>query len=564
MQHATQAASTSVVAWVVPAVVVLVIAAAVAATVVLILRRASRRTAPRSVGTPVAGSLGQVFESNRVSNSGAPIRVPIDELATSANRWLVRVDDEVAASADELGFAIAEFGETRTAPFSKTLATARRELAEAFALKQRLDDAIPESEQERRDWNERIISLCRRTHESLAAQGAAFDELRELERTAAASLPAIAGRITEVEALVPDARRRLDSLAAAYSADAITTVSLNVRHAEESLEAARQALATAEGRVADGRGAGGRDAGAGTGAGAGADAGAGTGTGADATGSRVGGAIGGAIAPAVRVAEESVHRASVLIGAIEAKERDLRTAGSALIDLVVDSEGDLREARALDRRTLDRAAHEAVAAAIRQLERALRQPSTSGPQANPVASLDILRDANQELEIAVDRARTRQQRLDHARTVLAGSLVSARNHLHAASDFIATRRGAVGPEARTRLAEADRHLSMAEAEAAGDPVAALDTARRAAMLAQDADALARYDVQSGGYYDPQRDERADGAREGYGRNWDAGRHRRSARSGATTAGALLGGLVLGGLASRGWGGGDVDLDDLFD
>ena len=47
-----------------------------------------------------------------------------------------------------------------------------------------------------------------------------------------------------------------------------------------------------------------------------------------------------------------------------------------------------------------------------------------------------------------------------------------------------------GVDARTRLAEAERQLMLAESES--DPVEALDAARRSATSARDADALARY------------------------------------------------------------------------
>ena len=78
------------------------------------------------------------------------------------------------------------------------------------------------------------------------------------------------------------------------------------------------------------------------------------------------------------------------------------------------------------------------------------------------------------------------------RTALAGALRIAESHIGTADSFISGRRGRIGPDARTRLASARRELELARLEA--DPVAALDAARRAATLATDADALARYDT----------------------------------------------------------------------
>ena len=68
--------------------------------------------------------------------------------------------------------------------------------------------------------------------------------------------------------------------------------------------------------------------------------------------------------------------------------------------------------------------------------------------------------------------------------------LAATNQIATAREFIAGHGGSV--EARTRLAEAERQFTIAQA--AADPVEALDTIRRSVTLAQDADALARYDA----------------------------------------------------------------------
>ena len=92
------------------------------------------------------------------------------------------------------------------------------------------------------------------------------------------------------------------------------------------------------------------------------------------------------------------------------------------------------------------------------------------------------------LDTALAGARNQQQRLEHARTALVGALVAARSQIGVTKTFMAGGRPDVG--ARTRLAEAERQLMLAESES--DPVEALDAARRAATNARDADALARY------------------------------------------------------------------------
>ena len=63
------------------------------------------------------------------------------------------------------------------------------------------------------------------------------------------------------------------------------------------------------------------------------------------------------------------------------------------------------------------------------------------------------------------------------------------------SDYVETRRGAVGPEARTGLSEAARLAQQAQVMLPTDPVAALAQVQQAGSLAEQARQLAQADVQ---------------------------------------------------------------------
>ncbi len=105
-----------------------------------------------------------------------------------------------------------------------------------------------------------------------------------------------------------------------------------------------------------------------------------------------------------------------------------------------------------------------------------------------MGQLDRLGDARAQLGGALASARNQQQRFDHARAAYEGTLVAARSQISVARELIG-HEGA-SARARTRLAEAERQLMIAEAET--DPVEALDAIRRSVTHARDADALARY------------------------------------------------------------------------
>ena len=120
-------------------------------------------------------------------------------------------------------------------------------------------------------------------------------------------------------------------------------------------------------------------------------------------------------------------------------------------------------------------------------------------------------------------------------------LATARAQVQAAEDYLVARRGAVGAEARTRLAEAGRLLVEAEGIAQVDPAAALATAQRAESLAGTAMSLAQQDVGGFGGY-------GGGAGGGYGAP-------QRGSSGGDVFGAVLGGILINSVLGGGGGGG---------
>ena len=133
------------------------------------------------------------------SPAGPPVQPPveIEKLHAQANRLLVETDDAVRASEQELGFAVAEFGTARTEAFEQALASSRAALARGFAVRQQLEDDVPETEDERRVLLTRVIEECDAANQVLDDEAERFDELRDLltsapqrlERALAGALP---------------------------------------------------------------------------------------------------------------------------------------------------------------------------------------------------------------------------------------------------------------------------------------------------------------------------------------------------------------------------------------
>ncbi|PRY67211.1 hypothetical protein B0I08_107106 [Glaciihabitans tibetensis] len=376
----------------------------------------------------------------------------IEQLTLHAGAILVRADDAVQSAENEVGFAVAQFGPERTRAFAEAVTDARAQVAEAFRLKQQLDDAYPDTDQQRRDWTKRVIALGESATRAIDEHTRQFTALRRSEADSPTRLLDLRAAIEHTRARLPASAATLQRLAARYDPALLTEVQTNAVDAEQNLaEAGRRADVIAT-RIAPG------------------------------------GVNAEAVTTELDAASSLVRDADRLLSAIEACDTSVGQAEAALSALVEATRTDLVESRAMRDAAPDPETGARVLRAIEEVDFVLAGTgSPSGPR-NPVHDLGRLGSAVSTLDTALAGARNQQQRLAHARTALVGALVGARSEITVAKTFMASTHTDV--DARTRLAEAERQLLLAEA--ASDPVDALDAARRAATAARDADALARY------------------------------------------------------------------------
>ena len=394
------------------------------------------------------------------------------ELDARAGSLLVQLDDALATSEQELGFAVAQFGEAPTAPFSAALTSAKGKIASAFALRQKLDDSVPDTDEERRAWTTEVIALCEAAEAELDAQSDDFDALRELEKNAASvlasvdrDLPALRSGRSTIQATTATLERR-------YSPEAIAPIATNAEQAGRLIDLATTAIADARRSLASGKS--------------------------------------GEAALAVRTAQAATGQASQLIEAVPKFESELGRAAAGLAEEVAETRQDVAEARATGAAELE--------PTIAATEAALAYAETSGAK-DPATSLARVEKQAGALNAALGGIRERSQQVSRAQALLPRTIQSAQSQLRIGEEFLATRRGGVGTNARTRLASARRHLDAANALATTDPVAALSEAEQAQSLAEAGTQLAQDDV-----------DRFDGG---------------GGSSGGDTTGALVGGILAG-------------------
>lgn len=391
-------------------------------------------------GGAVAG--GVALARRRRATAGA--RATAKELDTRAGSLLVQLDDAVKTSEQELGFALAQFGEEPTAPFRTALDAAKAQVAEAFAIRQRLDDSHPETDEERRTLTTRIIELCEAADTTLDAQADAFDELRRLEQNAPRLVEELAPAHAGLDARIAAAETTLTELRGRYGAPAVDAIDENPAQARKLAVFAGSALGEARAALAAGEE--------------------------------------GRAAVAVRAAQQSLGQIEQLLTAVDTLAADLPELDARLDAAVADTRSDIAEARAADAGALA----DAVADAERVLAAAEGQ--------DPATALAAVEQANATLGRELSAVRDRQAQVARAEAQLDRVTAEARTAVDQARQYLTTRRGAVGASARTRLAEAEAQLTQALALGATDAVAALAAAQQSARLAGSALSLARSDV----------------------------------------------------------------------
>lgn len=380
-----------------------------------------------------------------VGDGGAAGPPPVDqkELDQTASRALIALDDDLRTSEQELGFAVAEFGDQAAQPFSAALTVAKQRARDAFAIRQQLDDDVPETPPQKREMTERIIALCADAENTLSAQTSAFDDLRKLEQQLPTAVPAASQQRAQLQAGSAEAATALETIRGRFGDDAVRGAADDLEQADHLLQLAGDALTDA-----------------GTAAAAG----------------------GGAVA--LRTAQQALGQAAELLNGIVSAPAEFMATKRQLDAAVEDTRSDIAEAQRAGAKDTELVA--AVAAARAAIE-------TADLQA-PSAGLATVEQANGRLDRAMAPIRDRQQRLSRAVATLPRAIESAQQATRDARRYIENRRGGIRSEARTRLSEAQRELDRADALQSSDPIDALGSAQHALALAHEASDLAQRDV----------------------------------------------------------------------
>ncbi|GIF71750.1 hypothetical protein [Asanoa siamensis] len=378
--------------------------------------------------------------------------LPTARLLAQADAALVAADNALCTSEQELTFAQAQHGRDATVGFVEAVTAARADIAEAFRIRQHLDDHEPEDEFSRRRVLRAIVEHCAAANQRLDARAEPFELLRASEEARLGSRLTV--RRDEARTRLTVAARTWKELTAAYADSALRPVADNLTQA-----AARIDFATAE-LEQDGRRTG------------------------------------------LRTAQQALGQAEALLDTLDAFAADLATAEDAAAELLADLHAEVAAGKAvlaMAGRPPGNARGDKIglAADVSRADEAASTLATELAEArpDPVAGLRRLQEVSGPLGESLGAVRDPSSRVAHAREQLDQAMFAARATIDAAAAFLVTRRGAVGARARTRLFSARGELGQAAAATEAEPVEALVAARAAESLANQSLAAARADVE---------------------------------------------------------------------
>ena len=422
--------------------------------------------------------------------------VPIDALDDLSRSIVVQVDNAVRTSANELVLAVEEFGETQTAPFATAVDHARTTLKQAFAVRQKLDDDVPEPQSERRDLLTRVVVSAAKANRELDTQTTAFHQMRDLVLNAPERLDALTQQLVTMTARLEPSQQKLTALHSEFAESALASVARNVN-------AAKERVAFADDAISKGRALAAKP---------------------------VAGEV-GELVDCVRGGESALQQANTMLDAIDSAASDIRKAVTTLPSAIEDIQRGINQAAAqlaqgglIKESELSTARDAAV--------KAVTAAQSTGA-ADPLGAFTQLTQADADLDRLLAGVAEEREATERLNRSYEQALFTAQSRVRSVSDYIDTRRGSVGPEARTRFNEAVRQLEAAQAKAKTNITEAIAHANGAALLAAQAQQLANDDVQAG--------QRQYQARYSGGRQSDMG--------------AMVGGIILGNILTGGMGGG---------
>ena len=358
-------------------------------------------------------------------------------LTNQSSTLLLQADELVRSAADELDFARAQFGETKTDAYAKALSAAQAGIAKAFTAQQTMNEA-PNS----RSRTEAALTLQHELNQvmpALVEQQKAFSQLRDEEASVPTQATDVKTRISEAIAALPSVEAELTALQTLYSSTTVASLMDNPQQARALLDSASAAANQAT-------------------------------------------SLATSDPSAALVQLDIARRALAMAGhqteAIMSAKHDLAAANEVLTKAIASITSDLSDVTTL------KADSVAFAPLVAEAQKAVAEAqSARAGSGDPLAALENLRLAESQLDAALEPLRSqadaRERKVEAARNAVS----DAQAQYARANSYVQGRRGVIPLDVRSKLAEAKAELDQAVALVQTDPDQATTLAKSARSVA---------------------------------------------------------------------------------
>ncbi|MDT5370091.1 MAG: hypothetical protein QOC62_4522, partial [Mycobacterium sp.] len=267
---------------------------------------------------------------------------------------------------------------------------------------------------------------------------------------------ALTQQMVDVTARIAPSEQALASLHKQFSDSALASVAGNV-------ETAKHRLAFADQNITNGRTLVARPAGSQTG-----------------------------LIDSIQADDSALGQARTLVDAIDSAGTDINRAVATLPAGIADVQQGINQAGTL--LAQGNTAHAGQLGAARDVAVKAVADAQSTGAADPLGAFTKLTHADAELDRLLASIAEEHEATERLSRAFDQALFTAQSRVRGVSDYIDTRRGSIGPEARTRLSEAVRQLQAAQDTKSVNLNEALTHANGASMLAAQAQEMANADV----------------------------------------------------------------------
>lgn len=358
-------------------------------------------------------------------------------LTNQSSALLLQADELVRSAADELDFARAQFGETKTDAYAKALSVAQAGIAKAFASQQTMNEAS-----DSRSRTEAALTLQHELNQvmpALVEQQKAFSQLRDEEASVPTQATDVKTRILEAIAALPSVEAELTALQTLYSSTTVASLMDNPQQARALLDSASVAANQAT-------------------------------------------SLATSDPSAALVQLDIARRALAMAGhqteAIMSAKHDLAAANEVLTKAIASITSDLSDVTTL------KADSAAFAPLVAEAQKAVaKAQSARAGSGDPLAALENLRLAESQLDAALEPLRSQADARERKVQVARNAVSDAQAQYARANSYIQGRRGIIPLDVRSTLAEAKAELDQAVALVQTDPDQAMTLAKSARSVA---------------------------------------------------------------------------------